>query len=127
MYFQNCTRNGVEKLLKYYQEELISDFKGTIIDLETIGKFDKFDDSRQYKNITPVIFGYINGVKLKIIYAENEISIELLKQEVRKLLYKLEKPLYAFNSIFEKGVLFQLNLENLINTDMKKKKKLLKY
>lgn len=66
-------------------------------------------------------------MKLKIIYAENEISIELLKQEVRKLLYKLEKPLYAFNSIFEKGVLFQLNLENLINTDMKKKKKLLKY
>jgi hypothetical protein len=94
-------------MLKYHQEELISDFKGTIIDIETIGEFDnRFADSRRYKNITPVIFGYINREGLKILCAENEISIKLEKQEVTGLLSGLEMPLYAFNSIFEKGVLF---------------------
>lgn len=100
-------KNGCEKLLKYYQEELISDFEGTIIDLETIGEFDnRFDDSRRYINIKPVIFGYINKEVLKIICAENKSSLELEKQEVRRLLPELEKPFFAFNSIFEKGVLF---------------------
>lgn len=107
-------KNGCEKLLKYYQEELISDFEGTIIDIETIGEFDnRFDDSRRYRNITPVIFGYVNREVLKIICAENKSSIEYEKQEVVRLLPKLEKPFYAFNSIFEKGVLFHF-LEILI-------------
>jgi hypothetical protein len=99
-------KSGGEKLLKYHQEELISNFKGTIIDIETIGEFNRFNDSRRYRNITPVIFGYINREKLKIICAENKNSIELEKQEVKRLLHELEKPFYAFNSIFEKGVLF---------------------
>lgn len=43
-------RNGGEKMLKYYQEEIISEFKGTIIDIETIGEFDnRFNDSRRYR------------------------------------------------------------------------------
>jgi hypothetical protein len=94
-------------LLKYYQEELISNFQGTIIDIETIGEFNnRFDNSRRYRNIIPVIFGCINREGMKIICAENKSSIKLEKQEVRRLLPDLEKPFYAFNSIFEKGVLF---------------------
>ncbi len=100
-------KSGGEKLLIYYQEELISDFKGTIIDIETVGEFvNRFDDSRRYRNITPVIFGYINREVLKIICAVNKSSIESKKQEVSGLLSGLEKPFYAFNSVFEKGVLF---------------------
>lgn len=97
----------MKKLLIHHQEKLISRFEGTIIDIETIGEFDnRFDDSREYRNIIPVIFGYINRDELKIICAENKNSIELEKQEIRRLLPELERPFYAFNSIFEKGVLF---------------------
>lgn len=100
-------RNGVKKMLKYHQENVISNFEGTIIDIETIGQFDnRFDDSRRYRNVTPVIFGYIGRNGLKIICAENKSSIELEKEEVKRLLAELEKSFYAFNSIFERGALF---------------------
>ena len=48
-------------MVKIYDEEIKSDFDGAIIDLETIGYFDdRYEDSRRYRDIIPVIFGFIN-------------------------------------------------------------------
>ena len=53
-------------MVKVYSENILSDFKGSIIDLETIGNFLNYEDSRRYKNIIPVIFGFI--VTLTLIF-----------------------------------------------------------
>lgn len=93
--------------MKIYEEKINSNFEGTIIDLETIGGFKKeYNDSRRYKEIVPVIFGYINNKKLVIICAKTSKSIDKLKVKIKEILPKLEKPFYAFNSDFERGCLF---------------------
>jgi len=94
-------------MVKIYSEEIKADFEGTIIDLETIGYFnDRYDDSRRYRNIIPVIFGYINRDGIRILCAEDHASIADLGVEIMKVLGSLKKPFYAFNSDFERGVLF---------------------
>lgn len=92
--------------MKEYSEDTKSSFKGTIIDIETIGNFCNFYDSRRYMNIVPVIFGYINQDGLSILCAKNKDSIEKLKQKAIKILDTLERPFYAFNCDFESGVFF---------------------
>ncbi|MEK6928008.1 MAG: hypothetical protein AABX11_06260 [Nanoarchaeota archaeon] len=89
-----------------HKEKIKSDFKGTIIDIETIGNFSNFPDSRRYKEIVPVIFGFINNEELTIFCAKEKDSIETLKKQILDTLKNLEKPFYTFNSVFEKGVLF---------------------
>ncbi|MCJ7783301.1 MAG: hypothetical protein MUP41_05165 [Desulfobacterales bacterium] len=94
-------------MLKIYSEEIKADFEGTIIDLETIGYFDdRYDDSRRYRNIIPVIFGYMNRDRIRILYAEDQGSITDLGAEIISVLGSLKGPFYAFNSDFERGVLF---------------------
>jgi len=102
--------------MKEYNEDIKSDFKGTIIDIETIGNFCNFSDSRRYMNIVPVIFGYINRDGLSILCAKNNDSIETLKQKIVEILDTLERPFYAFNCDFESGVFFH-NLNNKIIFD----------
>lgn len=92
--------------MEIYEEKVKSDFKGTIIDLETIGNFNRYPDSRAYKDIIPVIFGFIDNKKLKILCAKSKDSIPLLKKEIKKILPKLDRPFYAFQSDFERGTLF---------------------
>jgi len=90
-----------------HEEKIDSNFKGTIIDIETIGKFRReHKDSRQYQEIIPVIFGFINKDGLKIYCAKTNKSISKLKEQIKNILPTLEKPFYAFNSDFEKGALF---------------------
>lgn len=101
-------------MIKVYSEDSERSFTGTIIDLETIGNFKKYKDSRVYSEITPVIFGFINDDGIQIHYAINMESIEELKNEMKQILSPLEskKPFYAFNTDFERGVLFHsLNLD----------------
>jgi hypothetical protein len=94
-------------MIKIYSEEIKSNFEGTIIDLETIGYFDdRYVDSRRYRNIIPIIFGYISKEGIRILCAKNEDSIPKLQEEIVGLLDSLEKPFYAFNTEFERGVLF---------------------
>lgn len=94
-------------MIKVYIEKIKSDFKGTIIDLETIGYFRKgYHDTRRCKDITPVIFGCINNNGIKILCAEDEDSIPALKKKIKALLPKLKNPFYAFNTNFERSVLF---------------------
>ena len=48
-------------MIQELREEIISDFKGTIIDIETIGEFNgryrNSGDWREYEGIQQVIFG----------------------------------------------------------------------
>lgn len=99
-------------MVKIYSEKIKSDFEGTIIDLETNGEFLNYEDSRRFKDHIPIIFGFINKNELKILCAKKQDSISKLKKEIIRLLPTLQKPFYAFNSLFEKGVLFhQINKE----------------
>jgi|SRR3990172_11128801 len=94
-------------MIRIYTEEIASDFEGTIIDLETIGDFvERYDDSRRYREILPVIFGYIDREGVHILCAGDRDSISELRIEIVKVLDSLKRPFYAFNADFERGVLF---------------------
>jgi hypothetical protein len=94
-------------MVKIYSEEIRSNLEGTIIDFETIGYFDdRYDDSRRYRNIVPVIFGYMDMDGIRILCAEDHGSITDLGIEIIRLLGLLKRPFYAFNADFERGVLF---------------------
>ncbi len=48
-------------MIQKHSENVGSNFDGTIIDIETIGSFERnYNDSRYYQNIIPVIFGFID-------------------------------------------------------------------
>lgn len=110
--------------MKEHKENINSNFKGTIIDIETIGEFDnQYYDSRRYKDIIPVIFGFINNKGLEIHCAKNKNSIEKLKQNTKTILPELKKPFYAFNSDFERGSLFhQLSIPVEFHGELNKEK-----
>jgi len=105
----------------FKSEKIKSSFDGTIIDIETIGEFCReYQDSREYKDLVPTIFGYINKDGLKIYYIGNGNSVEKLRKNIIKILPELERPFYAFNCKFEAGVLFhawdiELLFENELN------------
>ena len=93
-----------------HSEAVSSDFDGTIIDIETIGRFNSryrdTDDIREYEYIRQVIFGYIDRHALNILYVKTVEEIDELNEKVGDLIGSLNKPFYAFNSIFERAVLF---------------------
>jgi len=107
-----------------HEEPVESDFEGTVIDIETIGEFARhYSDSRQYKDIHLVIFGFINRHALQIFCAEGKGSINELKEEIRKIINRLGRPFYAFNSGFERGVLFHnLGVEIDFDGELNKEK-----
>jgi len=90
-----------------HKEDINSNFKGTIIDIETVGEFDnRYNDSRRYKDIQLVIFGFINRYALHIFCAEGMEAINELRERTEKIIDSLESPFYAFNSEFERSILF---------------------
>jgi len=96
-------------MLRAHNEKIKSEFKGTIIDIETIGDFCgdyDDDDSRQYSKLTPTIFGYITKDELKILCAEGKNALKELQRETTRIMPSLEKPIYAFQCRFERGVLY---------------------
>ena len=94
-------------MLKEYDEVIKSEFAGTIIDIESVGNFDdRFADSRKYNNIIQVILGYIDKDHLHIYCAENDESINALKNLTNEIVPGLQKPLFAFNCEFEACVFF---------------------
>ena len=89
------------------KEDTNSNFEGTIIDIETIGEFlNQYSDSRRYKDIQLVIFGFINRHALHIFCAKGIEAIDELKEKTRDIIDSLERPFYAFNTEFERSVLF---------------------
>ena len=94
------------KIVEHHEDAQVS-FEGTVIDLETIGKFRRgYDDSRCYADIKPVIFGYISKDSLGIRYIKDEEDLPLFRKEIKGLLASLDRPFYGFNSIFEMGVIY---------------------
>ena len=90
-----------------HKEDISSNFEGTIIDIETIGEFlNQYPDSRRYRDIQLVIFGFINRHALHIFCAKGIEAINELREGTKRIIDSLERPLYAFNSEFEKGVFF---------------------
>jgi len=90
-----------------HKEDINSEFEGTIIDIETIGDFlNQYPDSRRYKNFRQVIFGFINRYGLQIFCAKGMGTIAELRERTDKIIDSLKRPFYAFNSGFERGVLF---------------------
>jgi hypothetical protein len=89
-------------------EETGIDFAGTIIDIESIGEFNReFQfDSRHYKDIKQVVLGYITKQKLHIYCATTVEEIEELRLKTSDIFKELARPYYAFNCNFESGVLF---------------------
>ena len=80
---------------------------GTIIDLETIGRFDRrYDstDSRQYAGLRPTIFGYLSEGVLVQHCAEGPGDIPLIIEIMNQILPVLEPPFYALNCYFKHGV-----------------------
>lgn len=90
-----------------HYEKIKSTFDGTIIDIESIGNFcGGYEDSREYKDTIPTIFGYINSSELKILCAQGKTALKELNEKIIKITPSLEKPLFAFQCHFERGVLF---------------------
>ena len=80
---------------------------GTVIDLETIGEFDRqyhYSDTRQYAKLKPTIFGYLSGNNLVQYCAEGPADISNVVKKMNEILPTLETPFYALNCNFEKGV-----------------------
>ncbi len=107
-----------------HKEDMVSDFEGTIIDIETVGEFlNQYPDLRRYKNIKLVIFGFINRHGLRIFCAKGMKAIDELKDEVERTMAQLERPFYAFNSEFERCVLFyELDKEVDFDGELQKEK-----
>ncbi len=95
-------------MIQELQEKIESDFKGTIIDIETIGDFSQTYkyDSRRCLAVKQVILGYINKAGLHIYCARSTAGIEKLKLMTPEIVAGLEKPFYAFNCSFESSVWF---------------------
>ena len=90
-----------------HKEDISSNFEGTVIDIETVGEFrNQYPDSRRFKSIQLVIFGFINRDALQILCAKGMGAIEELRERTGKIIDSLERPFYAFNCNFESGVLF---------------------
>jgi hypothetical protein len=95
-------------MIKEHREKIDINFEGTIVDIETIGDFNKIYryDSRQYQNIQQVILGYINKEQLQIYCATDEAGIDDLKKMTPDIIKTMARPYYAFNCSFERGVWF---------------------
>ncbi|MHA1972452.1 MAG: hypothetical protein ACTSW1_05655 [Candidatus Hodarchaeales archaeon] len=81
--------------------------KGTLIDLETIGEFDRryhHKDSRQYAQLQPTIFGYISENTLVQYCAEGPDEISNIIDIMSNTLPTFDPPFYALNCFFENGV-----------------------
>jgi len=89
-------------------EDVISDIDGTVIDIETIGDFDKQyrGDSRYYRNVKQVILGCIDANELRIYCANGIQGINELQETTKRILDGLKRPFYAFNCAFETSVWF---------------------
>lgn len=90
------------------QEHAYMRIKGTIIDLETIGGFNRAYppwDPRHYASISPTIFGYLTGETLVQHCAEDTEEIQKIIHLMRDTLPKLERPFYALNCSFERCII----------------------
>ena len=90
-----------------HTESALMRVEGTLIDLETIGEFDRrfhSSDTRYYAQLLPTIFGFITGNELVQYCAEEPSDIPALVTKMNDLLPTFSPPFFALNCIFEQGV-----------------------
>jgi len=99
--------------MKYIRENILyiedKPLEGTIIDLETIGPIrNEFRDTRRYEKVKPYLFGYLTGNTIVQKYIEKPDHIPQLIQWIKKAILTdlCQKPLYAFYTEFETGVIY---------------------
>ncbi len=115
--------------MKTIIEEVKTSFDGTIIDLETIGNFcNRFNDSRRYAEIKPILFGFIGNNRLEIHCVRSNATIQKLPEIILNVLPTLKRPFYSFNAEFEMGVLShtlkkEINFERELNIQKYEAKK----
>jgi hypothetical protein len=63
-----------------HERAIISQFDGTVIDLETMGHFNSqyTDNERRLSQIIPILFGYLTNAKLTIVYIESLDDLPLI-------------------------------------------------
>lgn len=82
--------------------------RGTIVDLETIGPFNRAYppwDPRHYASVTPTIFGYLTGEILAQHCAEDTGEIQEIIEIISDTLPRLEQPFYTLNCSFERCII----------------------
>ncbi len=110
-----------------HHEATASHFDGTIIDIETIGRFDagfrNTSDVREFQYIRQVMFGWIDRDGLNILYVRDPGEITELNERVAEVIDGLSRPFYAFNTSFERAVLYhQLGEEYVFEGELQKEK-----
>ncbi len=110
-----------------HHEDTASHFDGTIIDIETIGRFDagyrNTSDVREFQYIRQVMFGWIDRLGLNILHVRDPGEITELNERVAEIADGLSPPFYAFNTSFERAVLYhQLGKEYTFEGELQKEK-----
>jgi len=110
-----------------YHEDAAADFDGTIIDIETIGRFDagyrNTSDVREFQYIRQVMFGWVDREGLSILYVRDPGEVTELNERVADVMDGLSRPFYAFNTSFERGVLYhQLGQQYVFDGELQKEK-----
>lgn len=108
-----------------HQEEIETDFEGTIIDIETIGNFGTpsgffpqgQDYLSRYCNMKITTIGILSNDLLQIFIAKNEESMERFQKKVTKEMRGADSPTYAFNKSFEEGCFYWNSGHELVNLD----------
>jgi len=104
-----------------FEETVKSNLKGTIIDIKTIGEYDKMHkgDSRECASKMVIAFGYLGSQNLTIICAKDADGLKDIKIPIPAVLGSLERPFYAFNCSFESYVLYhQIGIKIIFDGDI---------
>ncbi|RLI47314.1 hypothetical protein DRO69_00920 [Candidatus Bathyarchaeota archaeon] len=86
----------------------MEELQGTIIDIETIGEFLDCDGLERYKQIKPIVVGFLDCDMIEILYITEESDQDFagLRSILKAKLSEVNHPFYAFNTEFEMGVLY---------------------
>jgi len=96
-----------------HEEAVEADFKGTIIDIETVGEFgeapysqDKEDYLARYRDIRITTVGILAGGKLQIFAAKGVEHLADFQRNAIMFMSRLTGPLHAFNKAFEEACFY---------------------
>ena len=83
-------------------------FDGSIIDFETAGNFLPEPGLNQYRKLQHVAIGILNCTQMQVfaLRGDSKAHISALREVCKNVLNEIPRPFYAFNSEFERSVLF---------------------
>jgi len=115
------------RVLRHYilhEETVEADFKGTIIDIETVGQFgeapycpDKEDYLARYRDMRITAVGILAGGKLQVFAAKGIDSLATFQKSAIMFMSKATGPLHAFNKAFEEGCYYWNSGRQMLDID----------